>query len=64
MGGRADDGAATDEPVLAVERDVRLVPEHRYGDSGPWPLFRLPSRSHLGPLQRKRRFDSPFWLTL
>lgn len=32
MGGRAGDDEAADEPVLAVDRDMRLVPEHRDGD--------------------------------
>ena len=32
VGGRAGHGEAADEPVLAVDRDVGLVAEHRNGD--------------------------------
>ena len=52
MGGRAGDGEAADEAVLAVDRDVRLVAEHRDGDLDLGLRAVRLRRARLGPLQR------------
>jgi hypothetical protein len=51
VGSRAGDGEAADEAVPAVDRDVRLVPEHRDSDLDLGLRAGRRCRPCLGPLQ-------------